>query len=616
MDSCHTGLMWVTLILVGLSAADSSVSCPANCQCSSEGYANCTGVSITDIPPKLPLHTYTLNLFRTNMSVLSERSLAEQVFLVRFSLTNGHLHTIHPRAFNVAPQLKTVKLSSNVLSSLPDGVFSPLTSLEEIYLDGNQLTMIAPDTFKGLRSLLILDLNNNKLSNLSFNIFDGLTNLSFLNLGRNQIKTLPPTIFHSLTKLRLLAMYANKLEQLEAGIFDRLVILEELTLFQNQIASLPPKVFWPLKNLRTLSMSSNRLQNIPPKSFYNMSKLVKLTIYKNPLLSLPDELMGYMPDIREFYLYGTELVTVPGNLFSNMSGLLHLNLHLNPKLSQLPSDLFCCLPKLQKLSLRNNQLQYLHPQLFFALTSLSILLLNDNNLVTLPESIFKNLGGLETLDLKGNHLKTLPEDLFSSNTALNALHLGGNPWNCSCIIRGFARWVRQNAHVVPDKVDTLCHSPFYQALRRLDSLLEEEFDYCDRTAVTSVPTQANVKEQTQPLTVRSTTPTAQSTTSETTTNPPVVQTTSNTQTNEAHRVSPYFNDTLVLQQGPEYVHHNHHNGWVYVWFLPSSSTLVGFLMVCYILLLATGLLLILAAIFGLHRLSTTMDKLKANCNAE
>uniref|UniRef100_A0A8C7XH21 LRRCT domain-containing protein n=1 Tax=Oryzias sinensis TaxID=183150 RepID=A0A8C7XH21_9TELE len=426
-------LLWATLLFSIFPLFYCSASCPSSCQCNPHGEVICVGYTITEIPKNLPVHTYTLKLNDTNMNVIKEHSLAHQDLLLRFSLTHSHLHTIHDLAFHAAPQLKSVKLSSNDLSTLPARVFSPLTTVEEIYLDGNQLETLAPEMFEGLAALLVLDLTRNKLTGPGAGIFDGLTNLTVLNLGRNNIKKFPKNIFHSLTKLRRLRVYNNELESLEEGIFDQLTSLEELILHGNKIEGIAPQVFWSLGKLKILTLSGNHLQTVPHKSFYNMPELSKLTIYKNPLLSLPNELMGHMPDMREFYLFSTNLTTIPENLFANMSGLLRLNLHLNDKLRQLPPDVFCCLPHLQKLSL-------------------------------LPED-------------------SLPGDIFSSNAALRILNLSKNPWDCNCAIRDFARWIRNNPRIVVDIDDVLCHSPTYHVLRRVNSLRDDEFTYCDEKRI-------------------------------------------------------------------------------------------------------------------------------------
>ncbi|KAI3368737.1 hypothetical protein L3Q82_025723, partial [Scortum barcoo] len=632
--------------------------CPASCMCDFQGAVKCFGSAITALPKQLPLHTYLLQLNATNMNVIHETSLADQRLLLRFSLTHSHLHTIHPRAFHVAPQFKSVMLSSNDLLTLPARVFSPLTTLEQLHIDENHLETVDADMFEGLIELKDLDLSRNKLNNLAADVFDGLTNLLSLNLGRNSIKKLPPTIFHSLTKLHYLQLYHNELEVLEARIFDRLANLLELKIHHNHITSLPPKVFWSLRNLRTLTLSSNRLQAVPEKSFYNMPKLSQLTIYKNPLLSLPDQLMGHMPDMTDFYLYATKLTTVPGNLFVNMSGLLRLNFHLNDKLTELPSELFCCLPKLQKLSLKSNNLFHLHPQLFSRLSTLGMLVLSDNHLQTLPENIFQGLGDLVALDLRNNSLKTLPGDIFLSNTRMKDLTLSGNPWDCTCSIRGIAKWIRHNEHVILDRDEAQCHSPMYQLLRTIGSLHEEEFSFCDATyspelkdlhktptpfytiltsgpttrpidqpAVTSTTaphtTSPTAQGATQQVTISTTTPTTKPSTLHNTILSTFVQPPKTplpkkdflliTKAPSTDYMSPPFYDMIMVEQGSEFVHHNFQRGWVYVWFLPLDIALARFLMLSHILLVASGLFLIVAAMYCMCRLNKIMNGLKAEC---
>lgn len=651
MDFYYRGILWTIPILFTLPRLTCNMVCPRGCFCIAND-VRCDGPYITEVPKHLPVNTSLLILHQTSMRVIHEWSLANRSVLQRFSLTFSHLHTVHPRAFQVVPQLTSVGLSFNDLSTLPAQVFSPLTNLEQLFLNGNRLRVIDRDMFEGLVGLLQLDLSQNNLDNLAEDVFDGLTNLTFLNLGRNFIKKLPPTIFHSLVHLQELNIYNNELEMLEPGIFDRLVNLEALQLHNNLFASLPPQMFWMLRNLINLTLSSNRLTAIPEKSFYHMPKLKKLTIYKNPLLSLPDQLMGHMPEMEEFYLYDTNLTTVPGNLFTNMSGLLSLNFHYNEWLQELPSDLFCCLPWLHKLSLKHNKLVYLHPQLLSRLTTLSILLLNNNKLLSLPENIFKGLNGLSTMDLNSNNLTTLPGDIFLSNTNLSSLTLSDNPWDCTCGIRGIAKWVRNNEQVVLDRNNVRCHSPVHQQHRTLGSLLDEEFNFCDASSVRNYfTTQKVLHEPTKPFhtistsghtsTVASKTapPTTIATTSTKDTQQVSIQTASPTSKLSVFHTtvlstslqtpttglptkgslpipshssrSHSFSDKLVVQQGPEFVHHNRHKGWVYVWFLPSDFVLAGLLMFCHVFLVATGLFLILAAVYRMYRLNKTIYELQA-----
>ncbi|KAL6108002.1 gp5 [Pungitius sinensis] len=617
MESRFKGTLWTTLVLVTLPHLTGHMLCPASCLCGSDGAVQCGGNTIADVPELLPVNAYLLKLNATNITVIDEQSLANKTLLLRFSLTSSRLHTIHPGAFHVAPQLKSVKLSCNHLSTLPAGVFSPLKTLEQLHVDSNQLETIAPDMFKGLGGLIDLDLSSNRLSSLASGLFDGLTNLTKLNLCKNSIKKFPPTIFHNLTNLCMLAICFNELEVLEAGIFDDLVNLEELKMYRNKITSLPRHVFWALRNLKTLSLSFNRLQAIPEKSFYNMPKLIKLTIFNNPLLSLPKQLMGHMPDMTEFYLSATNLATVPGNLFANMSGLRNLKFNYNTQLRELPSDLFCCNPKLQTLTLTSNDLRYLHPQLFSRLTKLMELLIDHNE------------------------LQSLPDNIFQGAVSLKKLKMGGNPWNCVCSTIG--KWMKQNHLVVADRDKVICHSPAHRVNQTLLSLLEEEIDFCDgriftsahsSTIPTSRPTTTAASPTTPPtqtsgsiraaprgFTIPTNAPTTKPAALTTTVRPTSFQSPTITlpdngfldipETPSSPCSAPAFYDTLVVEQGPEFVHHSRLKSWVYLWFLPSDAALTGFLLFCYILLLATGLILIVAAMFCMYLLNKTMDQLKS-----
>ncbi|XP_034085587.1 amphoterin-induced protein 1-like [Gymnodraco acuticeps] len=129
MDSLFRGTLWTILILFTLPHLTCNMLCPGSCLCNFKGAVKCVGDAITDIPHNLPVHTYLLQLNGTQMNIINERSLADQDLLSRFSLTYSHLHAIHPNAFHVAPQLKSVKLSSNDLSTISARVFSPLATL-------------------------------------------------------------------------------------------------------------------------------------------------------------------------------------------------------------------------------------------------------------------------------------------------------------------------------------------------------------------------------------------------------------------------------------------------------------------------------------------------------
>uniref|UniRef100_A0A4W6FH25 LRRCT domain-containing protein n=1 Tax=Lates calcarifer TaxID=8187 RepID=A0A4W6FH25_LATCA len=273
-----------------------------------------------------------------------------------------------------------------------------------------------------------------------------------------------------------------------------------LVLTKSHLHTIHPQAFHVAPQLKSVQLSNNDLSTLPARVFSPLTTLEELHLNGNQLETIASEMFDGLVGLLVLDLSRNKLTSPPSNVFNGLINLNFLNLGRNSIKKELPSDLFCCLPNLKNLSLKFNNLHHLHPQLFSRLTALGMLFLNDNKLQNLPEYIFQGLGQLFTINLKNNHLQTLPGDVFLSNTALRALDLSGNPWDCTCSIRGIARWIRHNEHVVTDKEDVICHSPMYQMLRTIGSLRDEEFNFCDATRVPSYfPTQNDLHEPTQPF---------------------------------------------------------------------------------------------------------------------
>lgn len=127
----------------------------------------------------------------------------------------------------IAATLKTLVLSSNRLSKLPDSV-GDLIKLESLFLDNNQLVEL-PDSITTLQKLGILELSRNQLTKLPERI-GTLTSLTSLDLNHNQLNTLPES-------------------------FGDLGLLESLSLERNKLTRLPAS-FWRLRNLAILHIEA------------------------------------------------------------------------------------------------------------------------------------------------------------------------------------------------------------------------------------------------------------------------------------------------------------------------------------------------------------------------
>ncbi|XP_051876950.1 polycystin-1 isoform X2 [Pristis pectinata] len=77
-------------------------------------------------------------------------------------------------------------LSYNGILSLDENFLDNLTSLEKLYLQGNNISILYKEIFAGRRYLSDIDISNNQISTLEDGIFADLFNLSKINLSFNE----------------------------------------------------------------------------------------------------------------------------------------------------------------------------------------------------------------------------------------------------------------------------------------------------------------------------------------------------------------------------------------------------------------------------------------------
>nr|XP_056700340.1 leucine-rich repeat-containing protein 7 isoform X3 [Euleptes europaea] len=282
------------------------------------------------------------------------------------------------------------------LQQVPKEVFNFERTLEELYLDANQIEELPKQLFncQALRKLSIPD---NDLSSLPTSIAS-LVNLKELDISKNGIQDFPENI-KCCKCLTIIEASVNPISKLPDG-FTQLLNLTQLYLNDAFLEFLPAN-FGRLVKLRILELRENHLKTLP-KSMLKLTQLERLDLGNNEFAELP-EVLEQVQNLKELWMDNNSLQTLPGPL-GKLKQLVYLDVSKN-RIESIDMDVSGC-EALEDLLLSSNMLQQL-PDSIGLLKRLSTLKVDDNQLTLLPNAI-GNLSLLEEFDCSCNELESLP----------------------------------------------------------------------------------------------------------------------------------------------------------------------------------------------------------------
>ncbi|KAM6151221.1 toll-like receptor 8 [Rhynchocyon petersi] len=318
-------------------------------------------------------------------------------------LSLNSIFFIGEKQFEGFGDIACLNLSSNGNGQVLHGwEFSAVRQVKYLDLTNNRLDFDDDQALQKLTELEVLDLSRNshyfRIAGVTHRLgfIQNLTQLKVLNLSHNDIYTL--TEFKLVSKsLEELVFRGNRLDLLWYGQDSRYWC-----------------IFYHLVNMTILDLSFNKLRHIPDEAFSNLPhNLTKLFLNNNMLTFFNWSLLQYFPRLSLLDLSGNEL-TILTNSLSTFA------------------------PSLQTLLLRNNKIAHL------------------------PPGFFSEARGLVHLDLHSNMIRTINKSTLETRTTTNLtlLELGRNPFDCTCDIGDFRRWLDENLNVkIPRLIDVTCASP-------------------------------------------------------------------------------------------------------------------------------------------------------------
>ncbi|XP_066522048.1 leucine-rich repeat-containing protein 7 isoform X5 [Hoplias malabaricus] len=288
------------------------------------------------------------------------------------------------------------------LQQVPKEIFSFERTLEELYLDANQIEELPKQLFN-CQSLRKLSIPDNDLSSLPATIAS-LVNLKELDISKNGIQEFPDNI-KCCKCLSVVEASVNPITKLPDG-FTQLLNLTQLFLNDAFLEYLPAN-FGRLSKLRILELRENHLKTMP-KSIHRLSQLERLDLGSNEFTEVP-EVLEQIHNLKELWLDNNSLQTIPGSI-GKLRQLRYLDLAKN-RIESLDADISGC-ESLEDLLLSSNMLQQL-PDTIGMLKKLTTLKVDDNQLTSLPNTIGSpraklGLSLLEEFDCSCNELESLP----------------------------------------------------------------------------------------------------------------------------------------------------------------------------------------------------------------
>uniref|UniRef100_A0A8C7NB83 Erbb2 interacting protein n=1 Tax=Oncorhynchus kisutch TaxID=8019 RepID=A0A8C7NB83_ONCKI len=320
------------------------------------------------------------------------------------------------------------------LEAVPKEIFSFEKTLEELYLDANQIEELPKQLFN-CQMLHRLSMPDNDLTVLPAAIAN-LINLKELDVSKNSIQEFPENIknckvlaiveasVNPISKLpegftqllSLTQLYLNDafLEFLPAS-FGRLTKLQILELRENQLKMLPKLTFLPgmlgtLKQLSYLDVSKNNLEMVD-EQICGCESLQDLLLSNNALTQLPGSI-GSLKKLTALKVDENQLMYLPDSV-GGLAALDELDCSFN-EIEALPSSIGQCV-SIRTFAADHNFLTQLgcwcycvHAVLMFmgSWKSATVLFLHSNKLRNLPYS-FTKLNQMTAMWLSENQSKPL-----------------------------------------------------------------------------------------------------------------------------------------------------------------------------------------------------------------
>ena len=223
----------------------------------------------------------SINLASQNLSGTLPSDLATLTHLTSLSLHSNSLSGPIPSLANLS-SLQQLYLANNAFTSIPNGVFQGLTSLQNLTLSQNYYLSpwTIPTELTHSTSLVTLYANDAKIFGYLPDIFDSFPNLQDLQLSYNNLTGPLPKSFGG-SGIKNLWLHRNSLSD-NINVLSSMAQLSLAWLQYNQFTGPIPDLS-NCTSLRNVYLNDNKLTGSIPDSLANLTTLQLLDVSNNNL---------------------------------------------------------------------------------------------------------------------------------------------------------------------------------------------------------------------------------------------------------------------------------------------------------------------------------------------
>ncbi|KAF2746556.1 L domain-like protein [Sporormia fimetaria CBS 119925] len=359
-------------------------------------------------------------------------------------LSNNEISSLSSTAALALPALKSLDISTNRLTSLPD--ISGWTTLTTLLAAENKFTSL-PEGFTTLKQLRTADFTSNDIKTLDDNIalMEGLESLT---VSANPLRE------RKFLTMNTEDLKRDLLSRLDPGVVQS-AQADDWEDLGGTTEAAPSQHAWKLPPSGTLDLSFQNLSEFDEEtllSFPGINDIRTLNLQSNYLTTIPT-CLSHIPHLTVLDLSKNN-ITTPLTQPLALPKLRELRLLRNklPSLEALTAQLSA--PNLQILNISNTSLTGPLPSLRHTFPSLITLYASDNSITSVSASA---LEGLQIVDLRNNSIGKLdPEIGLLGEKGLKGFEVEGNTFrvpNYAVLRKGTAAvlgWLRDR---VPSAVE-------------------------------------------------------------------------------------------------------------------------------------------------------------------